>query len=180
MRTRPTFGTPRPPSSSRSADSSTAVYFASFRHGAPNSDETEAAESGRPAPIYRRYSFAVYELTDGAFTVTRDGHDWGDPFETTDVELARLVCDRWATEFSARTPSKPPTPPPAPRERPMLSPLGFVGISVGAQMAAVLAVTGSIGGTGNDPLWVGPTCAAFGFVAASAVAIGKLWAASRR
>ena len=50
-------------------------------------------------PVYLRHPFAVYELSEGRFSVTRNGEWWGDPFETTDRELAVIVCDRWAQEF---------------------------------------------------------------------------------
>ena len=121
-------------------------------------------------PVHLQHPFAVYELTDGVFTVTRNGEWWGHPFETTDAELARIVCGRWAAEFA---PARPTTQPPARRERPLLFWSAFFAVWVGAQMAALLAITGEPGGTGHDPLWVGPVCAAAGMVVACAVAV--LW-----
>ncbi|MCC5574507.1 hypothetical protein IMZ11_02490 [Microtetraspora sp. AC03309] len=50
-------------------------------------------------PVHFRHPFAVYELAEGRFTVTRNGSMWGRPFETSDRELAVIVCDRWAREF---------------------------------------------------------------------------------
>lgn len=53
-------------------------------------------------PVYLSHPMAVYELRDGMYTVTRNGVDWGSPFETTDLDLARVVCDRWAVEFKGK------------------------------------------------------------------------------
>ena len=65
-----------------------ALYAMSFRHG-----------PAEPSPV----SFEVRE-SDGVYTVVRREHDWGNPFETTDRELAVMVCDRWAREFPERDP----------------------------------------------------------------------------
>ena len=52
-------------------------------------------------PCYVWGSIAVYELQDGQYTVTRNGDSSGRPFETSDYELARMVCKQWATELRA-------------------------------------------------------------------------------
>lgn len=62
-----------------------ALYAMSWRHGPPD-----------PAPA----GFEVRE-SNGIYSVTRSQGDWGKPFETTDQELAVMVCDRWAEEFKA-------------------------------------------------------------------------------
>jgi hypothetical protein len=51
-------------------------------------------------PCYVKGSFAVYEIDPGRFLVTRNGEASGRPFETQDLDLARVVCDWWAVEFA--------------------------------------------------------------------------------
>ncbi len=53
-------------------------------------------------PCHVRGAFAVYEVEPGRFWVTRNGEGSGRPFETSDFELARIVCGRWAVEFADR------------------------------------------------------------------------------
>lgn len=130
-------------------------------------------ETREAMPIYLRHPFAVYEISEGQFSVTRNGEWWGTPFETTDAELARMVCDQWAEEFS---PAHPATPPPAPtppakRERVLLFWSAFFVVWMGADVALGLAITGELGGTGHDPLWVGPVCAGASLVVACLAAV---------
>ena len=62
-----------------------------------------AYETRELHPVHVRHPMAVYELRDGLYSVMRNGSDWGKPFETTDLDLAREVCDRWAVEFREKT-----------------------------------------------------------------------------
>lgn len=50
-------------------------------------------------PAHFRHPFAVYEMRPGQYSVMRNGEAWGQPFETTDPDLAFVVCDTWAKEF---------------------------------------------------------------------------------
>ena len=52
-------------------------------------------------PVYFRHPMAVYEVREGLYSVMRNGSGWGRPFETADLDLAVMVCDRWAREFTA-------------------------------------------------------------------------------
>ncbi len=51
-------------------------------------------------PVYVSAPMAVYETSPGRYSVMRNGSCWGKPFETTDADLAVVVCDRWADEFA--------------------------------------------------------------------------------
>lgn len=51
-------------------------------------------------PVYVSAPMAVYETSLGRYSVMRNGSCWGKPFETSDADLAVVVCDRWASEFA--------------------------------------------------------------------------------
>ncbi|MDH2424777.1 hypothetical protein [Sphaerisporangium sp. TRM90804] len=72
--------------------------------GVVTGDETPALiayETRDLYPVHVARSMAVYEMRDGVYSVMRNGSEWGQPFETVDLDLAVLVCDRWAAEFSS-------------------------------------------------------------------------------
>lgn len=52
-------------------------------------------------PVYINRLMAVYRLDTGTYAVTKGETCWGVPFVSTDFDLARIVCDRWAVEFGA-------------------------------------------------------------------------------
>ena len=60
-----------------------------------------AYETREIYPVYGSHPMAVYELRQGVYSVMCNGSDWGRPYETTDLDLARVVCDRWAVEFAS-------------------------------------------------------------------------------